>query len=835
MQKISSTILLFLLLIIGNQNTFAQTVINGNEDLIDYSNPKEYELGGVTVSGVQFLDESVLITLTGLSIGEKYKIPGEKLSTAIENLWKQGLLSDVKIYVTKIIDGKIFLEFRIKELPRLSKFTFQGVNKSEADKLREKLSLVKGKIINENLIQTTKNLSKDYFVEKGYLFTDVNVKTEKDTTAGPNSQLMIISISNKKKVKINKVYFIGLTAFSEKSLKRKMKGTKEKAFYKIFTNSKFTEEGLEKDKEKILAKYTALGYRDAIFTGDSIVKHDEKTIDLYLKINEGTKYFIRNINWIGNTKYSTAALQEILNIKKGDIYNQQRIEEGLYLSQSGRDISSLYMDDGYLFFSINPVEVKIDGDSIDIEMRIYEGKQAVISNITISGNTKTNDKVILREIRTLPGQLFNRSDIIRTQRQLAQLGYFDQEKLNVNPKPNPATGTVDVEYIVEERPSDQLELSGGWGGGAGVVGTLGVSFNNFSVKNVTKRDTWTPLPSGDGQKLSIRFQSNGRFFQSYNMSFTEPWLGGKKPNSLTVSAFRSVQSDGLKLSDENRSDLTISGGAIGLGRRLKWPDDYFTLYHELSFQNYSLNKWTGTFLFTDGSSNNFSFSQTIARNSVDGFVWIRTGSQLNFTVQLTPPFSLFDEKTDYKNAIATEKYKWIEYHKWKFSAASYKSVGKFVLYSKAQFGFLGFYNKDIGQSPFERFYVGGDGLSGYSLDGREIIALRGYDNNSVTPKVNGSNIGGTAYDKFTVELRFPISLNPSATIYTLGFIEGGNNYLGMKNFNPFSLKRSAGMGVRIFLPMFGLLGLDWGYGFDDIEGSKVYSGSNFHFTIGQQF
>ena len=835
MQKISTYILLFLLLVISHNCTFAQTVINGDEDMIDYSNPKEYELGGVTVSGVQFLDESVLITLTGLSVGEKYKIPGEKLSTSIDNLWKQGLLSDVKIYVTKIIDGKIFLEFRIKELPRLSKFTFQGVNKSEADKLREKLSLVKGKIINENLIQTTRNLSKDYFVEKGYLFTEVNVKTEKDSTSGSNSQLMIITISNKKKVKINKVTFIGLSAFPEKSLKRKMKGTKEKAFYKIFTNSKFTEEGLEKDKEKILAKYTALGYRDAIFTGDSIVKHDDKTIDLYVKINEGTKYFIRNINWIGNTKYSTAALQEILNIKKGDIYNQQRIEEGLYLSQSGRDISSLYMDDGYLFFSINPVEVKIDGDSIDIEMRIYEGKQAVISNISIAGNTKTNDKVILREIRTLPGQLFNRSDIIRTQRQLAQLGYFDQEKLNVNPKPNPATGTVDIEYIVEERPSDQLELSGGWGGGAGIVGTLGVSFNNFSIKNVSKRNTWTPLPSGDGQKLSIRFQSNGRFFQSYNMSFTEPWLGGKKPNSLTVSAFRSVQSDGLKLSDENRSDLTISGGAIGLGRRLKWPDDYFTLYHELSFQNYSLNKWSGTFLFNDGSSNNLSFSQTIARNSVDGFVWIRTGSQLNFTIQLTPPFSIIDGKTDYKNAPATEKYKWIEYHKWKFSAVSYKSVGKFVLFSRAQFGFLGFYNKDIGQSPFERFYLGGDGLSGFALDGREIIALRGYDNNSVTPKVNGSNIGGTAYDKFTVELRFPISLNPSATIYTLGFIEGGNNYLGMRNFNPFSLKRSAGMGVRIFLPMFGLLGLDWGYGFDDVDGSKVYSGSNFHFTIGQQF
>jgi outer membrane protein insertion porin family len=835
MQKTYKYLLLIIFYFSGYNFVTAQTIINGNEDLIDYSNPKEYELGGITISGVQYLDESVLITLTGLTVGEKYKIPGDKLSTSIENLWKQGLLSDIKIYATKIIDNKIFLEFKIKELPRLSKFTFEGVNKSEADKLREKLSLAKGKIVNENLIQTTKNLAKNYFVDKGYLFTDVSVKAEKDTAAGVNSQLMIITISNKKKVKINKIIFEGVSAFSEKSLKHKMKGTKESAYYKIFTSSKFTQEGLDKDKEKIIAKYTAIGFRDASFSNDSIAKHDEKTINLYLKINEGSKYYIRNINWIGNTKYSTAALQEILNINKGDIYNQQRIEEGLFLSQSGRDISSLYMDDGYLFFSITPVEVKIAGDSIDLEMRIYEGKQAVISNISVSGNTKTNDKVILREIRTLPGQLFNRSDIIRTQRQLAQLGYFDQEKLNVNPKPNPATGTVDIDYIVEERPSDQLELSGGWGGGAGVVGTLGVSFNNFSIKNVAKRNTWTPLPSGDGQKLSIRFQSNGRYFQSYNMSFTEPWLGGKKPNSLTVSAFRSVQSNGLKLDDTNRSDLTISGGAVGLGRRLKWPDDYFTLYHELSFQNYSLNKWSGTFLFNEGSSNNLSFSQTIARNSVDGFVWIRTGSQINFTVQLTPPFSLIDNKTDYKTAIATEKYKWLEYHKWKFSAANYKSVGKFVLYSKAQFGFLGFYNKDIGQSPFERFYVGGDGLSGYSLDGREIIALRGYDNNSVTPKINGSNIGGTAYDKFTLELRFPISLNPSATIYTLGFIEGGNNYLGMKNFNPFSLKRSAGMGVRIFLPMFGLLGLDWGYGFDDIEGSKVYSGSNFHFTIGQQF
>lgn len=824
-----------LLLLLFALPSYSQIQLGNVEDSIDYSSPKEYELGGVTVSGVQFLDESVLITLTGLNVGSKYKIPGDKISAAIENLWKQGLLSDIKVVATKIVDKRIFLEFRLQERPRLSKFSFDGVSKGEADKLREKLQLVKGKVVTENLIQMSINQVKDHFIEKGFLFIDVKVTTERDSTAGANSQLMRISVSNKHRIKINQVILSGNQEFSDKKLKRKMKGSKERAWYKIFSSSKYSDEALEKDKEKIVASYNTKGFRDAAIVSDSIVKHNKKSIDLYVKIAEGHKYVFRNITWIGNTKYSTETLNQILSISKGAIFNQQKMEEGLFLSQSGRDVSSLYMDDGYLFFSVTPVEVLVTGDSIDVEMRIYEGKQAIVNKVTVVGNSKTNDKVVLREIRTQPGQLFNRSDIIRTQRELAQLGYFDQEKLNVNPKPNPADGTVDIEYIVEERPSDQLELSGGWGGGAGVVGTLGVSFNNFSLRNIAKKNTWTPLPSGDGQKLSIRFQSNGRYFQSYNMSFTEPWLGGKKPNSLSVSLFRSVQTDGLKKDDPARSDLIISGASVGLGRRLKWPDDFFSLYHELSFQNYSLNQWSGTFLFTDGSSNNLSFQQTISRNSVDGFIWIRSGSQMSMNIQLTPPFSLLDKKTDYATASYNKKYKWIEYHKWKFSGAWYKSLGKFVLYNKAQFGFLGYYNKDIGQSPFERFYLGGDGLSGYSLDGREIIALRGYQNNSVTPRINGNTVGGTAYDKFTMELRFPISLNPSATIYALGFIEGGNNFMGMKNFNPTSLKRSAGMGVRIFLPMFGLLGLDWGYGFDDIEGSKASSGANFHFTIGQQF
>ena len=796
--------------------SYAQVESIGSDDQqINFAQPKEYELGGITVSGIRYLDEGVLITLTGLNIGERFKIPGDKIATAIENLWKQGLLSDIKVTATKINGDRIFLNFELSERPRLSKFAFSGISKNEADKLRDKLQLVKGKVITENLIQITKNQVKDYYVEKGFLFVETTITTEKDTIGGPNQELMRISVSNKKRVKINKVTFHGNTQFESKKLRRKMKGSKEKGWYKIFSSSKFSEEAFEKDKEKVVATYASKGFRDVSISKDSVYKFSDRTVNIDVWIDEGPKYYFRNITWIGNTKYPTSQLDQMLGIKKGDIFSQSKLDEGLFISQSSRDISSLYMDDGYLFFQVTPVEILVENDSIDIEMRIYEGKQATVNRVTVKGNSKTNDKVIMREIRTKPGQLFNRSDIIRTQQVLAQLGYFDQEKLNVTPRPNAADGTVDIEYIVEERPSDQLELSGGWGGGAGVVGTLGISFNNFSAKNIAKKGTWSPLPTGDGQKLSIRFQSNGRFFQSYNASFTEPWLGGKKPNSLSVSVFHSIQTDGLPKGNDDRSVLKISGASIGLGKRLKWPDDFFQSYNELTFQRYSLDNWAGTFLFSDGYSNNLNFEQTFSRNSVDGFIWIRSGSQLSFTLQLTPPFSLLDKGSDYATASAKEKYKWIEYHKWKFSGSWYKSLGtKFVLFSRTQIGILGFYNSDIGQSPFERFYLGGDGLSGFALDGREIIALRGYNNNTVTPRINGSTVGGTAYNKNTFELRFPVSLNPSATIYTLAFLEAGNNWLGTRNFNPLNLKRSAGVGVRIFLPMFGLLGLDWGYGFD---------------------
>ncbi|MBK7964816.1 MAG: outer membrane protein assembly factor BamA [Bacteroidetes bacterium] len=818
-------------------SSYAQVESIGSDDqFINFAQPKEYELGGITISGVQYLDEGVLITLTGLNIGERFKIPGDKIATAIENLWKQGLLSDIKVTATKINGDRIFLNFELSERPRLSKFAFSGISKNEADKLRDKLQLVKGKVITENLIQITKNQVKDYYVDKGFLFVETKITTEKDTIGGPNQELMRIAVSNKKRVKIHKVTFHGNTQFESKKLRRKMKGSKEKGWYKIFTSSKFSEEAFETDKEKVIATYTAKGFRDVSILKDSVYKYNDRTVNIDVWVDEGPKYYFRNITWIGNTKYPTSQLDQMLGIKSGDIFSQAKLDEGLFISQNSRDISSLYMDDGYLFFQVTPVEILVENDSIDIEMRIYEGKQATVNRVTVKGNSKTNDKVIMREIRTKPGQLFNRSDIIRTQQVLAQLGYFDQEKLNVTPRPNATDGTVDIEYIVEERPSDQLELSGGWGGGAGVVGTLGISFNNFSARNILKKGTWSPLPTGDGQKLSIRFQSNGRFFQSYNASFTEPWLGGKKPNSLSVSVFHSIQTDGLPKGNENRSDLKISGASVGLGKRLKWPDDFFQSYNELTFQRYSLNNWSGTFLFSDGYSNNLNFEQTFSRNSVDGFIWIRSGSQLSFTLQLTPPFSLLDKNTDYATAEPEEKYKWIEYHKWKFSGSWYKSLGtKFVLFSRSQIGILGFYNHDIGQSPFERFYLGGDGLSGFALDGREIIALRGYNNNTVTPRINGSKVGGKAYTKNTLELRVPVSLNPSATIYTLAFLEAGNNWLGTRNFNPMNLKRSAGVGVRIFLPMFGLLGLDWGYGFDEIEGNPGVNKGQFHFTIGQQF
>lgn len=811
----------------------AQSFIGGDSVIVDYGNPKKYEIGGVVIVGTQYLDEAVLINISGLTVGDTIDVPGDKISRAIENLWKQGLFSDIKIIISRLQGTNVFFEIRLQEKPRLSTFSFKGVSKSEADKIREKINLG-DKVVTDNLLETSKNTIKNFYVEKGYLNTEVNIISSKDTLFANREKLLIV-VDKKSRVKVKSIEFEGNKFFSDKKLKRAMKDTKEKKWYKIFTSSKFLDDKYQDDKTKIIAKYAEKGYRDAKIVSDSVYQVSPKRVAIKITVDEGNQYFFRNITWLGNTKHTSQELNNILGIKKGDIYDQSVLDQRLFMSQNGRDVSSLYMDDGYLFFSVTPVEINVESDSIDLEMRIYEGKQARINKVTVTGNIKTNDRVIMREIRTKPGALFSRADIIRTQRELAQLGYFDQEKLGVNPIPNPADGTVDIEYSVEEKPSDQLELSGGYGANQ-LVGTLGISFNNFSARNFFKKESWSPLPSGDGQKLSLRAQTNGKYYQSYSASFTEPWLGGKKQNSFSVSVFHSIQTNGTSGSDLNHQEIKISGVSVGLGKRLKKPDDYFTIYHEVSYQYYTLKNYGGTFLFSNGVSNNLSFQETISRNSIDAPIYPRTGSQLSLTLQLTPPYSLLNN-LNYKTATDAEKYKFIEYHKWKFTSSWFtKLVGNLVLNTKIQYGFLGLYNRDLGASPFERFYLGGDGLSGFALDGREIIALRGYENNSVTPQnANGAQIGGTIFDKYTFELRFPVSLNPSATIYFLTFAEAGNSWLKFKEFNPFSVKRSVGAGIRIFLPVFGLLGLDYGYGFDQIPNYPDANHGHFHFSIGQQF
>lgn len=822
----------FILFFISAFQLSAQVAIGEDSIEIDFSHPREFTIGGITVTGIKYLDESVLKTLSGLSVGDKIKVPGEKISDAIENLWKQGLLSDIKIEYTRIEDNTIFLNLALQERPRMSRFSFTGVSKNEADKLREKINLVTGKIINESLLKSTSYEVKEFFKDKGYLNTSVTIDVKDDLTS-VNSQILVINVAKNYRVKIHAISIEGNTEFDDNKIRRFLKNTKEKHWYKIFTSSKFIEESFEADKKRITDKYREKGYRDAKIVFDTIYPFDEKTVNLEIRINEGQKYYFRNITWIGNTKYSSQTLTQILGIKKGDTYNQARLDEGLLMSQSGRDVTSLYMDDGYLFFQVSPVEVQVENDSIDFEMRMYEGKQATVNKVFVTGNTKTNDKVVMREIRTQPGQLFSRQDIIRTQRELAQLGYFDPEKLNVNPKPNPADGTVDIEYVVEEKPSDQIELSGGWGAGQ-VVGTLGVSFNNFSASNIFKKGTWSPLPTGDGQRLSLRAQTNGVYYQSYNISFTEPWLGGRKPNSLSVSYFHSIQTNGRKTNEIEQRSIIIDGVSVGLGKRLKFPDDFFSIFYGTNYQYYSLNNYTTTFLFSDGYSHNLNFQTTLSRNSVDQPIYPRRGANISFTIQLTPPYSLFSD-IDYKTATDQVKYKFIEYHKWKFTTSWFTPIigKKLVLATKASFGFLGYYNNDIGQSPFERFYLGGDGLSGYALDGREIIALRGYGNQALSPPV-----GATIYDKFSMELRFPISLNPNATLYAMGFLEAGNSWLHFKDFNPFQVKRAAGIGIRIFLPMFGLLGLDYGWPFDrsyEDSPNVKHGDPKFQFTLGQFF
>lgn len=806
---------------------------------IYYSSPQKFELGGVTVTGVKHLESNVLVQISGLRVGSEIEVPGEKITKAIQKLYKQGLFSDIQISATKLIDKKIYLNIYLQERPRLSDVNYNGTSKSETNKLKEKLKLMKGTQVTDYLISSTKTIIENYFKEKGFYNTEVSI-LQRDDSSEENSVLLDVNIDRNNKIKVKNIFIEGNEAFTDKKVKKSIKDTKEKKFKYFLKSSKYIEDKWKADKITLIDKYNEKGYRDAIILSDSIEQVSDDRVNIYLKLKEGNQYFFNDITWVGNTVYTSYFLDRVLKIKKGDVYNQTLLNERL--SSDDDAVSNLYLDNGYLFFNVNPVETVFGKDSINLEMRMVEGKQATIDRVNIVGNTKTHEHVARRELYTYPGELFSKADIIRSIRELAQLGHFDPEKINPDIKPHPESGTVDITYELEEKANDQIELSGGWGAGM-IIGTVGLRFSNFSIRNIFNKEAWSPLPTGDGQTLSIRAQTNGSYYNSYSISFTEPWLGGKKPTSLSTSIYYSQQtgysrSYNYYATVGNSSDQSqkIFGASVGLARRLKWPDDYFSLYNEVSYQNFKLNNWQ-YYLISNGTSNNFSFTTTLSRSSIDNPLYTRRGSSFSLSLKMTPPFSLFED-LDYSRASETELYKWIEYHKWVFKGKVYtpmlNKTDKLVLYTGAEFGYLGFYDPNK-KSPFEGFEVGGDGMSGYSMYGSDNIGLRGYENGSLTPIFsNGRRKGANIYSKFTAEVRYPLSLSQSATIYALAFAEAGNAWYDFDEYQPFNLKRSAGVGLRIFLPMFGLLGIDYGYGFDDAN-LKGQNGGQFHFVIGQQF
>ncbi|MFO7829007.1 MAG: POTRA domain-containing protein [Bacteroidales bacterium] len=854
----------------------AQEVNYSSLPVANYEEPEEYIIKDISVAGIKYLDQNILINLSGLAVGQEIEVPGDDITNAIQKLWEQGLFSDVKITVTDVVKDSISLEIFLLERHRLSELEIYGLKKGKESDIREKLELKRGMQVTENLINNTKETILDYLHDKKFLNANVDIVQVDDTVAKRNNVKLKVHIDRGDKVKIKDINFEGNTVFTDGKLRRTMKETK-KVNLNFFKPSKFIDDLYEEDKEKIITAYNAEGYRDAEIVKDSVYPVDENRLAIDIKINEGDQYFFRNIDWVGNTKYTSQLLSRALKIKKGDPYDVEMLNERLNFAEDA--VSNLYLDNGYLFFNVTPSVQKIENDSVDLQLRLYEGKRVRLSEIRIAGNTKTNEHVIRREMYTRPGQLFSKSDIIRSQRELAQLDFFDPEQFGIEPTNiNQAEGTVDLEYTVVEKSTDQLEVSGGWGAGM-FVGTLGLRFNNFSARKLFEKGAWRPIPSGDGQTLSLRAQTNGQYYSAYSFSFMEPWFGGKKPNSFSVSGYYTIQKKTNYFYEIGDEFIKILGASIGLGQRLKWPDDYFTVSNSVNYQLYSLNEWGG-FIINNGNSNNLSFTTTLSRNSTDQIIYPRSGSSFSISLQLTPPYSLFkgdnfwklsqselddialqneninaenDEITEwnennpdlqkpYKEGVSVyeleqkEKFKWVEYHKWKYKGAWYLKVwDNLVLATNTEFGYLGYYNKDIGYTPFGRFDVGGDGMSGYNLYGVETIALRGYENGSLTPRDASGRKAGNVYQKINFELRYPVALKPQATVYILGFVEAGNAWSDINNYNPFKIKRSAGVGLRAFLPMFGLLGVDWGYGFDDIPGVEDANGSQFHFVIGQQF
>lgn len=812
-----------------------------NEGIVNYSAPEDYIIGGVTISGIRFLDPNVLIGIAGLRRGQEVEVPGDAITNAVQKLWQQGLFSDIRVTITRIQSDTIFFDIFLQERPRISSVRFNGLRSSESQELVKKINMPVGSQLTTYILNNTEKIIKSHFVEKGFLNTEVNF-IQKDDPDQPNNVILTIDVNKNEKVKIGDITFEGNEFFEDSRLRRTMKNTK-KVNLNIFKASKYINDKFEEDKESLITFYNDNGFKDFTILSDSVYKISDDRIGMVLKVDEGRQYFLRNINWVGNSVYRKEDLERVLNVKKGSVYNQSLILDRLNGTKGAQDaVSSLYQDHGYLFSRLTPVEAKVENDSIDLEIRIYEGDQAYLNNIIITGNTRTNEHVARRELYTYPGDLFSKEKIIRSIRQLGVLGHFDPEKINPTPLPDPANGTVDLLYKLEEKANDQFEVSGGWGAGM-LIGTVGVRFNNFAMRNFFKLNEWRPYPSGDGQSLSIRAQSNGRIYQSYNIAFTEPWLGGKRPNTFSASVYRSLMTNGKRKGEDGRQSMIIDGATVGLGKRLEWPDDYFSIYGEVNYQRYNLNNYNVyRFLFENGQSNLLSVLVRLTRFSTSpNLIYPRTGSTFSLSLQATPPYSIISG-ADMRNATDEEKYKWIEFHKWVFKSDYYfplTSNDKLVLNARFAFGYLGHYNRDIGPSPFENFYLGGDGMTGYSFYGREVIALRGYTNGSLTPNdpVRGSP-AGNVYSKITLELRYPISLNQQATIYGLAFLEAGRAWYRLSEYNPFRMNRSAGVGLRANLPMFGLLGIDWGYGFDQVPDPNTYRDANksqIHFVIGQQF
>jgi outer membrane protein insertion porin family len=911
MQRIFKLLVVLMMPILFNQAAAAQVArdtvpVSVNPELENIFNskiPKEYVVTEIKVTGAQFLDEALLISISGISVGDKIMIPGgDNFGKAINSLWKQNLFSNVSVFITKLEDRNISLEINVQERPRLSSYNFKNIKKSEGEDLNGKVGLVPGRVITENTLRIAVEQIEKYYIEKGYRNIKVQIE-QVAAPAQPNYTVLVFTINKGSKIRVNNVNVFGNENVSDIRLKKQLKGTKEmsrfslfasrdtavygykphkpfkeylkekgylsisktKEFldpyfrFKLFSSSKFNDKKFEEDKQKVLEYYNSQGFRDASLVSDTQYLNRKGNLNVDLRVNEGRKYYFGDIKWRGSTKYSDSVLAAFLGIKRGDVYNLETLNRrlGKQLSAEGGDISGLYQDDGYLFFRVEAIETAVYNDTIDHEIRIVEGPQATIKNVVISGNEKTKEHVIRRELRTIPGEKFSRSDLIRSNREIANLNFFNQEKIGINPIPNQEDGTVDIHYSVEEKSSDQLELSAGWGGNIGLTGTLGITFNNFSIRNILKKDSWDPLPSGDGQKLSLRLQSNGRAFRSYNFSFTEPWLGGKKRNSFTISFFNTKFSNsfdpvtgGFSRRASDTSFLKTIGFSIALGKQLKWPDDFFTLVYSLNVTKYNLSNYPGFLRLSDGTdlrsgnSTNINLKVSLSRSSIDQPTFPSSGSSFTLSGQFTPPYSLINKGV----SSSKNPYQLVEFHKWRFNGEWYVPLSKrmggdknrqFVLKAAAKFGFIGRYNNELEISPFERFQVGDAGLTNnFGILGFDIVAHRGYpvyesSNPKINPDQQGANRFFTMFNKYTLELRYPFSTNPSSVIYGLTFFEAANGWFSFKDYNPFKLRRSVGVGMRFFLPMFGLLGFDYGVGLDRVSAtSRFKDATRFTFMLG---